>query len=96
MKYTILVCLVLVAVANAMSIGEEHQGIKLKADPIEIIKLMSKSDAAERVVCGCCGVTISCKNNVLEPEFFLQPAGEQSLVQESRITCGCCGWTIQC
>ena len=77
MKYTILVCLVLVAIANAMSIREEQNGIKLKANPVEMIKLMSKSDASERVVCGCCGVTISCKNNVLEPEFFLQPASRQ-------------------
>lgn len=92
MKYTIVLCFLFVAICNAMTFGEQENGIKLKPEPLEMFKLMvSKNVDLERAQCTCCGVIISCKNNLFEPEFLLK-----SVTIESRARCSCCGWTVEC
>lgn len=92
MKYTFALCFLFVAIANAMTLGQPENGVKLRPEPIEMFKLMvSKNVDLERVQCGCCGVVITCKNNLLEPEFFLK-----STNMESRLRCSCCGWIVEC
>lgn len=92
MKYTFVLCLLFVAICNAMTLGEQENGIKLKPEPVEMLKLMvSKNVDLERAQCSCCGVIVSCKNNLLEPEFLMK-----SVSKDSRIRCSCCGWIVEC
>ena len=61
MKYTIVLCLLLVTLTSALSI--EKNGFSL-----------TKNEDSSRDQCSCCSVTItfsSCKNDLVEPEIFL-------------------------
>ena len=94
MKLSIALCLMLVIVSSAFEINNQKQ-ISIKVNPIELFKQLSKNDDS-RIICGCCGVNLMCRNSLVNPEILLQTTSKDSTIPDERLSCYCCGYYLSC